>query len=176
MMMPLLIHILPTLGEMVCRETLSDPTVMNFINTRQIDVVVVDALFNDCALGLAHKWGAQVIVFGTSSVFEWWADDFGFPSENNWISNLHFGQDMPLSFFGRIFSTLMTLYFRIIKVIYLFPRLEPMLREKLNIPNMPSLSELSSNTSLVLMNTHFSEELARSLPPMVGYVFYHYFC
>lgn len=167
MMMPILVHMLPELGDMACRATLNDPKMLTWINSHKVDVVVIDSLFNDCALGLAYKWNAQVVIFGTSTVFEWWADDYGFPAETNWIADTHFGQNMPLSFLGRVFSTLMTLHMRLMKNVFLYPRLEVMLKEKLNMPEMPSLAELNSKPSLVLMNTHFSEELARSLPPLI---------
>ena len=53
------------------------------------------------------------------------------------------------------------------KQLFYYPKLDEVFRNALKLPDMPSVSELERNTSLIFTNTHFSEELARSLPPLV---------
>jgi len=158
---------LPFLGASMCEHLLNEPSIIKWISESHFDLVVVDGLYNDCGYGLAYKWKAKTIIFGTTSVFEWWPDSFGFPAETNWISSIHMGLSMPLSFTGRLLSTLASMYFRFTKIGIIHPKIEGMLREKLKIPDMPALASLESNISLILMNSHPSEELPRSLPPMV---------
>lgn len=62
------------------------------------DLIVIDALYNDCALALAHKLNAKTIMFDPTSVFSWWYDLFGFPSESSWISEIHVPFPYPMTF------------------------------------------------------------------------------
>jgi glucuronosyltransferase len=48
-----------------------------------------------------------------------------------------------------------------------YPQIEKLLREDLGIKDMPSLRELEANVSLVLANTHYSDDYVRSYPPLV---------
>ncbi len=72
-----------------------------------------------------------------------------------------------MNFGQRVVNTFIPIYAHLVRQWSYFPVLEEILRTKLNIPDMPPLAELERNTSLILMNTHFSEETARSLPPLV---------
>lgn len=53
------------------------------------------------------------------------------------------------------------------KVWAYYPKLDKMLQEELNMPEMPSVQEIEKRTDLVFVNSHFSEEYARNLPPFV---------
>ncbi|CAL8125213.1 unnamed protein product [Orchesella dallaii] len=160
-------YILPSAGVNMCVEFLNDTSNLEWVNSNKFDLVIIDALFNDCAYGLAHKWQAKTIVFGTTHVFDWFPDGFGFPDESSWIPSIHFSQELPLGFFGRVQASVSYLYCHLNKQFRGLPGLDIVLREKLNMPEMPAVSEMILNTSLLFLNTHFSEELARSLPPFV---------
>ena len=47
-----------------------------------------------------------------------------------------------------------------------YPKLDELFQETLGMPGIPSVSELERDTSLIFVNTHCSEEFARSLPPL----------
>ncbi|ODM95387.1 UDP-glucuronosyltransferase 2B18 [Orchesella cincta] len=146
---------------------LNDTSNLEWVNSNKFDLVIIDALFNDCAYGLAYKWQAKTIVFGTTHVFDWFPDGFGFQDESSWIPSIHFSQDLPMGFFGRVQASVSYLYCHFNKQFRGLPGLDLVLREKLGMPDMPPVSEMIMNTSLVFINTHYSEELARSLPPFV---------
>jgi hypothetical protein len=44
--------------------------------------------------------------------------------------------------------------------------MEAIVREHLDLPDLPSFSDLETEAKLVFVNTHFSIEYASSLPPM----------
>jgi hypothetical protein len=158
---------LPWLGLFFCDTLLSSPETADFMTNAHFDLVIIDSLFNDCAFGFAYKWGAKTVIYGTSSVLEWWSDAYGFPAETSTLSQLHVGFSFPMNFASRVANTLLPLIFHFTRQWSYYPALEQMLRAKLNIPDMPPIAELERNASLVLMSTHFSEEAARSLPPLV---------
>ncbi|CAL8107600.1 unnamed protein product [Orchesella dallaii] len=157
---------LPKIGVEMCDKILADPDIIEHFSKTKYDVIVIDALFNECAYGLAYKFRAKTIIFGTSHPFGWLADCLGYPSESYWVPEVHFSFDLPLNFVNRVWATLSIFYFNTIRY-FAFLNLETVLRERLQIPDMPSIAEMMANTSLMLTNTHFSEELARALPPNV---------
>ncbi|ODM98018.1 UDP-glucuronosyltransferase 1-7C [Orchesella cincta] len=166
---PLLLRLtyqLPKIGVDMCDKILGDPKIMKHFSETNYDVIVIDALFNECAYGLAYKMKAKTIVFGTSHPLAWMADALGYPSESWWLPEVHFSFDLPLNFVNRVWATLSIFYFNTIRHLA-FPKLEAVLREKLEIPDMPSIPDMMANTSLMLTNTHYSEELPRALPPNV---------
>ncbi len=157
---------LPQIGANLCDMFLQDPKVVDWIKNNKFDLIVIDALFNECAYGIAHLHKAKVIIFGTSHPFGWMPDALGYPSETSWLPELHFSFDLPLNFVNRVLVELSIMYFNVIRHLS-FPKVEKVLRERLNIPDMPSIPDMMANTSLMFTNTHFSEELARSHPPNV---------
>lgn len=157
---------LPQIGASLCDMFLQDPKVIDWIKNNKFDLIVIDALFNECAYGIAHLHKAKVIIFGTSHPFGWMPDALGYPSETSWLPELHFSFDLPLNFVNRVLAELSIMYFNVIRHLS-FPKVEKVLRERLDIPDMPSIPDMMANTSLMFTNTHFSEELARSHPPNV---------
>lgn len=157
---------LPELSLSLCDQFLQDKDVLEWIKNSKFDLIVIDALFNECAYGIAHLHDAKTIIFGTSHPFGWMPDSLGYPSEISWLPELHFSFDLPMNFMQRVLANLSIFYFHIIRHLN-FPKIEEILRERLNIPDMPSIPELMANTSLMFTNTHFSEEFARSHPPNV---------
>jgi hypothetical protein len=158
---------LPSLAFFFCETLLNSPEIAELMDNAQFDLVVIDSLFNECAYGLAYKWGAKTVIYGTTSVMEWWPDAFGFPAETSSMSQLLAGFSFPMTFGQRVVNTLIPIYAHLVRQWSYYPALEQILKAKLNIPDMPPLAELERNTSLILMSTHFSEEAARSLPPLV---------
>lgn len=158
---------LPQLGVNMCNQFLNNTENIEWVNKEKFDLVVIDALFNDCGYGLAWKWKAKTIVFGTTHPFEWFADAFGFPDASETVTGIHFTEDLPLGFFGRVKAALSYLYLYFSREYRAIKPLDEPLREKLNMPDMPPVADLVRNTSLLFLNSHFSEELPRSLPPFV---------
>lgn len=158
-------HFLPLFGVDMCTQFLNSTENIEWVNSQKFDLVVIDALFNDCGYGLAHKWNAKTMVFTTTHVFDWYPDVFGFPDESATLPSIIFASDLPLGFFTRVKASLSYLYVYFSREYRSIYAIDGMLRVKLNQPDMPPVSDLVRNTSIVLLNTHFSEEFSRSLPP-----------
>jgi glucuronosyltransferase len=130
------------------------------------DLIFIDTLFNDCAYGFVHKFKTPFIHISTSTVSMHEPDTAGHVPETSWIPDLqvHFPHDM--NFLQRVSNTLRPLVWYFARCWWLFPKLETVLREHLNLTDLPSLCEMDKQASLVFINTHFSIEFARSLPPL----------
>ncbi len=163
------LFLLPVVALQACQKFLSYPETQEFVKNNHFDLVVVDMLFNDCAYGLAHKWGAKTILYYTSHPSGAWSPNpLGFldMGEASWIPDIYNPSAMPINFFNRVITTLIETFMHLQKEWYYYPGLTELFKEKLDVPNIPPVSDLVKNTSLAFYNSHFSEEHARSLPPM----------
>jgi len=158
----------PSQGLSLCDKLLSLPETLEFVNNNHFDLVVIDALFNECAYGLAKVWAAKTIVyFTTHPSGVWGIETLGFlgTAEPSWISDMIIPYQMPMSFINRVLTTVCATAMHLVKEYYYYPRMDQLLKDKLNISDI-SVSSMTRETDLVLYNSHFSEELPRSLPPM----------
>ncbi|CAG7816220.1 unnamed protein product, partial [Allacma fusca] len=158
---------LPDMGLKICEAFLTSPDTQEWIKNSKFDLIVIDGLMNECGLGLAHVFNAKTIIFGTSHPFIWWYDSFGIVPESSWVPEMHFAFQYPMTFYERIVSTITPLLIHYDKQSSFYPALGKVFKEVLNLPEAPSVSELERKTSLIFTNTHFTEELGRSLPPLV---------
>ena len=153
-------------GVKVCSKFLAAPETQDWISKSKFDLVVIDDLMNECGYGLAHKFGAKTAIFMTSHPIAWRFEPFGILLETSWIPDLLSAPDVPLGFWDRVKNTLGPLFLYVVKQYSYYPKLDKVFQETLGLPGMPSVSELERETSLIFANTHYSEEFARSLPPL----------
>jgi len=157
---------LPSVGLLLCQDFLDAPETDAFIKTEQFDLVVIDPLFNECGYGIAHRFGAKTIIFSTTHPFSWTTEALGVVQDTSIFSELHVSFQIPMNFLEKVFSTLFIPGIHYWKLWFYYPKLDAMFQKGFNDPHMPPIEELERRTSLVLFNSHFSEEEARSLPPM----------
>lgn len=73
-----------------------------------------------------------------------------------------------MTFFEEVWNTYAALFWNYHRYKNYYPRVEATLRSsEFNIPDMPSILEMDQRNSLILFNSHFSEEFPRALPPNV---------
>lgn len=145
-----------------------DETFLQWLhNTPKFDLVILDALFNECGYGVAYAHGAKTAVFSVSTVLPWGIDAFGLPDESAWIPDLMLKVPIDMSFGHRVLGAVMPVVWSIYRSWVYLPALERITREGLKVDEFPSYAELERNTSLVLVNTHASQEFSRALPPNV---------
>lgn len=130
------------------------------------DLVIYDTAMGECVFGLVHKFKAKHILFAPV-IPPFIYDGLGFLPETSYIpSNVGFhNKPREMTFFGRVKSTLAPLIWRL-GYVNMLTRFESLLQNKLNTTDMPPISEMQKNTSLVLANVHFVEDYALSLPPL----------
>ena len=86
--------------------------------------------------------------------------------ETSWIPDLRLSPQLPMNFWERIQNTLGPLMEYFERQLWYYPKLDAIFKEALGLAEMPLMSDLERDTSLIFANTHFTEEFARSLPPM----------
>jgi glucuronosyltransferase len=152
-------------GIKICNNLLNDSNIKEWIHKSTFDLVVINGLFNDCGYGLAHKFKAPYIMYGSSAPFGWWSESYGYPDENYPEMQFHYPEDM--TFLQRVSNALRPLYWKFLRQYYMFPRLEAIFRDTLNLTDVPSIAQMERNVSLVFVNINVAEEFPRALPPSV---------
>lgn len=158
---------LPAFGIMMCEEMYKDDDYLKWVKSTKVDVVILDALANDCAYGMVHYWDAKLILFNTAFPFGHFTEAYGLPDETSSMPSMELFYPVDMSFQQRFTNALLPIFFHYYRQWYFFPKLEEITSEKMGIVNVPKFEELERNASLVFINTHYAEEFARSLPPNV---------
>ncbi len=158
---------LPIFGKILCEEIYKDVEYIDWVKSTKVDVVVLGALGNDCAYGMAHYWDAKVILFDTTAPLGYFAEAYGVPDETGWIPSMELFYPINMSFPQRLANALLPVALHYYRKWTLYPTIEAITSEKLGIANVPKFEKLEQNASLVFINTHYGEEYSRSLPPNV---------
>lgn len=156
---------LPVFGIMMCEEMYKDDDYMKWVKSTKVDVIILDALANECAYGMAHYWDAKLILFNTAFPFAHSTESYGLPDETSWMPSMELFYPVEMSFSQRLTNAVFPIFFHYYRKLYVFPKLEEITRDKLGVTDLPKFEEFDRNTSLVFINAHYAEEFARSLPP-----------
>lgn len=138
----------------LCEDSYDLPQVKAILK-EEFDLIFVQPTFNDCVLGLVYRLKAPLLLFSPVSVAGFLAEKIGnhFPPSFN--PNIFLGLPAEMSFFQRFKNFGFNLMFEAILKFYYEPAMEAVYRKKLG-NDIPSVSEILANTSLVLSNGHFS--------------------
>jgi len=158
------------LGNHLCDKFLQQPAVQDLIhsNDQQFDLIITEAFNHDCVVGFSHKFKAplvQVVTFGGTS---WMGDWVGNPSPYSYVPDpfQNFGDRMD--FCERVLNTLGITFQKMTRFFYFLPKQQALLEKYFgDYAPLPSISELHSSTSLLLLNHHFSISYPRPLLPNV---------
>jgi glucuronosyltransferase len=151
-----IVKLLSDIGVTGCEKTLSHPPVLKLINSEQKFDLVITELFNtDCYVGFAYKFQVPFISISTTPLMPFGCERFGNPGNPAYIANLFLGHSDRMSFTERLVNTV---YWKIInwEYHYWFDMPSQLIARKYFGQNLPPLADIVRNTSLVLVNRHFT--------------------
>lgn len=156
------------LGVTGCEKTLSYPPVLKLINSNEKFDLVITELFNtDCYVGFAHKFQVPFISITTTAGLPWGLERVGNPENPSYIGNLLLGHSDRMSFVERVVNTV---YLKISHWAYHYLSDVPSqeIARKYFGQSLPPLADIVRNTSLLLLNSHFSiSKPAPNVPAVV---------
>ncbi|CAG4949310.1 unnamed protein product [Colias eurytheme] len=130
------------------------------------DIVLVEAFISDCMLGLLHVHGIKVPIIGLSSslMLPWFYDRFGLFYNPAYLPITYTPKKGRFTLMEKMTNTflLAMLHFGVSA----FHRMEKTMIEKHYGVEVP-LQELSTNMSLILVNTHFTFNGEKPLVPAI---------
>jgi glucuronosyltransferase len=154
--------------EALCHHVLQEENVQKLIHSTDLhfDLVVIEAFFNECFLGFAHKFQApliQVCTFGGSNFM---ADWVGSPNPYSYVPDDFTEYTDKMNFWQRMYNTVLSTLKHVGRQLIHLPRQNAALHKYFNYTdNLPPVWELEYKTSLVLLNTHHSFSYPKPLMP-----------
>ncbi|XP_043267265.1 UDP-glycosyltransferase UGT5-like [Venturia canescens] len=143
-------------GLKACSDGLYNPGVRKLIKSdAKFDVMITEAFNSDCFLALAHRFNVPFISFSSHQLMPWVNGRFSNEDNPSYIPSIFNGFGPSMTFFERVINTL-TL--PVIKLAYKYgfiPAMQNIVHDVFG-PDVPALSEIAKNSSLVLVNTHYS--------------------
>jgi len=156
------------LGVTGCEKTLSHPPVLKLINSNEKFDLVITELFNtDCYVGFAHKFQVPFISITTTTYLPWCQERFANPDNPSYIANLLLYHSDRMSFVERVVNTV---YLKICQWAFHYVSAVPSqeIARKYFGQSLPPLADIVRNTSLLLLNRHFSiSKPAPNLPVVI---------
>ena len=115
------------------------------------------------------QFNAKVIVFSPTGIANHENEVWGWHSDSSWAPSIALSNvfTRERTFYDRVFLTIYPLFTKFMMNYITIPIIDGMVREKLEIPDMPPLSELEKKASLFLINQHPSNDYPKSFPPFV---------
>lgn len=158
--------ILQYIANMSCESSLSLPRVQQFIKQKQqFDVMIAEFFNSDCYLGYHLKTKIPLIGISSSTVMPWTYKRFGSPNHPAYMPNNLMDYSDRLSFIERLENTVVSLLHQFYFDIFMSGNDQHLITKYFG--KLPPLDQAVYNSSLLLVNTHFSLNLPRPLVPNI---------
>jgi glucuronosyltransferase len=161
------VDMLTNMAMETCENTLSFPPIQKLIKSEEKFDLIVTELFNtDCMLGFVHKFKIPFIAIGTSVMMPWGNSRFGNPDNPSYIPHHFLPHSDRMSFGERLVNAV---YQETLKWAYHYLMDTPTqnIAKRYFGDSLPPLDHIARNTSLLLLNTHFSMNRPRPLVPQI---------
>ncbi|KAJ8922622.1 hypothetical protein NQ315_007654 [Exocentrus adspersus] len=150
-----------------CETGLASEAVKNVMKAKdKYDLMITEFFNSDCFLGLAEKIKAPIIGLSSSTLMPWTSARFANPTHTGYIPNNLLDYSDRMSFLDRVENTVFTLFHQFYYDYFMLGRDQEIARKYLG-RKASRIKEFVNNSSLLLVNTHFSLNLPRPLVPNV---------
>lgn len=137
-----------------CNQTYDLPLIKD-LQKEKFDLIILQPFMNDCVLGLVYRLNAPFILFTPSSIPSMLVTSVGGSFPSSITPHPLLGYSVPMSFKERMINFGVENLINVFKNLIFIPKFENLYKEKLG-NDVPSISEILANASLVLSNGHFS--------------------
>ena len=150
----------------ICRAAYADARVLA-LKDEQFDLVFLKNFLNECTYGLAHVLNTTTILTTTFPAFRWNAETFGAFYPTSFVPSLLVTYSDRMSFFQRVVNFVAEIVNYAMRQFLFVPKMEAVYRDVLG-QEIPSVSEIESNASLLFMNSDFTLTYPRPhMPDMI---------
>ncbi|KAH8357059.1 hypothetical protein KR200_009485 [Drosophila serrata] len=160
--------ILYNMGKEACNTTLNSQALDEILKhpPGYYDVIMIEQFNTDCIMSVAHVLQAPVIGLSSCALAPWHYERLGLPLIPSYISALFQGKSQEMSLAGRLGNWINVHSLNMLYKILNVPAGNALIRQRFG-PDVPSTEELVRNTSLMLINQHYSMSGPKPLPPNV---------
>ncbi|XP_069681762.1 UDP-glycosyltransferase UGT5-like isoform X5 [Periplaneta americana] len=155
-------------GVEACRKTFKHPLVQKLLNSNEkFDVMLAEPFNTDCFLAFGYKFQIPIIAFSSCSVMPWVPARVGNPDNPSFIPT-HFGEFSDKMTFMQRLSNTVSYVAHYLHYPFTMDAPGYEVAKEFFGDELPLLSELARNTSLIFINSHFS--FTRPVPLVPGAV------
>ncbi|KAJ6648180.1 UDP-glycosyltransferase UGT5 [Pseudolycoriella hygida] len=132
----------------------------------QFDVVIVEQFNSDCMVGVAWKLKAPFIGLSSTEIISYHYDRLGIPLLPSHVPTSVSDYTDKMSFLQRLSNWIAGHSFPMLRRMFMDQSDDALLRKQFG-DDMPSVTEISKQISLMFVNTHYSLSGPKLLPPTV---------
>jgi glucuronosyltransferase len=152
-------------GTEACQKTLEHPNVQKLLKlNKKFDLLIAEMFNTDCFLALAHHFKIPIIGFSSCVFMPWTPARVANPDNPAYIPTHFVASSDKMDFSERFINTFWYLFHKLH-----YPFLMDAPAHKIGKQHfgesLPALSVLARNTSLILVNNHFTLNRPRPLVP-----------
>lgn len=133
------------------------------------DLLITEVFGDDCFTYFAYKLGIPLVSFTTSKPVPWAAERVGLPDNPSYIPTYLTDSSPNQNFAKRLYNTALLLYAKFWHQWIYYKQTQDIVERSFR-ESLPPVHEVVANTSLLLVNSHFTLSQSRPLPPNVGEV------
>ncbi|CAG2061891.1 unnamed protein product [Timema podura] len=151
----------------MCEKVLQHPNTKKLTSSKEeYDLILIEVFGAECFFGLLHKIKAPSVSLTSSVMLPWANARFGNPDNPAYIPNYFLPLTYRMTFSQRLINTMFKVWLCAMFYYYSDYRSQQIARRYLG-EELPGLSDLARNSSLILVNSHFSINQPRPLVPGV---------
>ncbi|KAH8269748.1 hypothetical protein KR018_009818 [Drosophila ironensis] len=160
--------VLYNLGKEACQATLNSQALSEVLKQPPgyYDLVMMEHFNTDCAMSVPYLLKTPVIAMSSCALMPWHYERLGAPQIPSYISALFQGQSQEMSLAGRLGNWITVHSLNMLYKFFSVPAANAAIRQRFG-PGFPSTEEMIRNTSLMLINQHFSLSGPKPIPPNV---------
>lgn len=148
-----------------CDKMLSFHKVQELLKSEEnFDLVITETFVTDCFLPFVHKFNAPHVAISSCVMFPWSNDRMGNPDNPSYIPTGGTSFSDQMSFSERLINVVANVALKIMFTVAEGIVTEGYVHKHIG-KDVPPLSDIARNTSLLLVNTHFSLNRPRPLVP-----------
>ncbi|XP_069697453.1 UDP-glycosyltransferase UGT5-like [Periplaneta americana] len=158
------------LAESICDTVLQEKDVQQLIHSSNLhfDLVVIEAFYNECFLGFAHKFNAPVVQVCPYGGSNFMADWVGSPNPYSYVPDEFLDYSDKMNFWERFHNSFIASVKHVTRQLIHMPKQDAVVKKYFNYTGageFPSIWDLETKTSLVLLNSHHSLNFPKPLMP-----------
>ncbi|KAJ0175406.1 hypothetical protein K1T71_008565 [Dendrolimus kikuchii] len=151
----------------ICRRIINAEVFKEFLKAEgDYDIILVEHFNSDCMLGIVYSYGLPSVGLSSSAVMPWTPLRVGAPDNPAYVPLMTLPLTEDMTFFERIVNTFFLFFFEIWFEMKIRGEEQRILEKALG-RTLPRLSEVSKNASAVLVNTYYTLNGVRNIPPSV---------
>lgn len=153
------------LGIKSCTENLPQKDVQDLIKEQpHFDLIIMEFFNTKCFLGVAHKLRAPVIGLSSCTLMPFFDSPLAYPSNPAYVPNNFMPFSDSMGFLERVENTVCYVYHHFwFNVVQTF--IDDYLVRKYVDQSSPGVDEIIANTSVIILNTHFTNTRPRPVVP-----------